>query len=339
MNNVVVFIEIEGHTGIADVSLELLTKGKELSVQLGCQLEAVVMGHNLSQFTSQIIPYGVDVLHVFDHACLSPFTTLPYCKLLVKLCQEVQPAILLLGATDIGRDLAPRVAAKLNTGLTAHCSDLQIGTYVDKDGKAYDSVLEQIRPAFADQVMATIVCPERRPQMATVSAGVMKQCIFDADYQGMIKEYVVEEWIDDSDKVVTILSQTLQEPNHHLKEASVIVAGGYGVGSKQNFELLKTLAELLHGEVGATRAATDAGWIEEDRMIGQTGLTVRPKLYIACGISGQAQHVSGMQDSSVIVSINTDINAPINQIADYVITGKIEDVLPQMIACLKQNNS
>jgi electron transfer flavoprotein alpha subunit len=339
MNNIVVYLEIDKQARIADVSFELLSKGKELSMQLGCQLEAVAIGSALEGIAEKVMPYGVDLLHIFDEACLMPYTTLTHSKLLVALLKEICPNSVLMGATAVGRDLAPRVAAMLQTGLTAHCSDLRIADYTDNNGKTYKAVLEQIRPAFGDKAMTTIVCPERRPQMATVSAGVMKQVIFDANYKGEVIRYDASKWLTDADKVVTILSQTTKAATNHLKEANVVVAGGYGVGSKKNFELLKELAVLLHGEVGATRAATDAGWIEEDCMIGQTGLTVRPNLYIACGISGQAQHVSGMQESGIVVSINTDADAPMNKIADYVIVGKIEDILPKMINCLKQKNA
>lgn len=337
MNNIAVYLEVDQQAAIADVSLELLSKGKELAMQLGCQLEAVAIGTGLGEIAEKVFPFGVDTLHLFDDACLMPYTTLTHSKLLAALLKEIQPNSVLIGATAVGRDLAPRVAAMLKTGLTAHCSDLRIASYTDKDGKAYQDVLQQIRPAFGDKAMTTIVCPERRPQMATVSAGVMKQTLFDAHYKGKVVQHDASKWLDNADKVLTILSQTTQKQINHLKDATVVVAGGYGVGSKKNFELLKTLATLLHGQVGATRAATDAGWIEEDCMIGQTGLTIRPKLYIACGISGQAQHVSGMQDSDVVVSINTDADAPINKIADYVVVGKVEEVLPKMIRCLTQN--
>lgn len=339
MNNIVVYLEIDQQAVVADVSLELLSKGKELAMQLGCQLEAVAIGSGLDAVAEKVMPFGVDRLHIFDEACLIPYTTLIHSKLLATLLQEICPNTVLIGATAVGRDLAPRVAAMLRTGLTAHCSNLRIADYTDKDGKTYHNVLEQIRPAFGDKAMTTIVCPQRRPQMATVSAGVMKQVIFDANYKGEVIRHNASTCLTAADKVVTILSQSTTAATNHLKDATVVVAGGYGVGSKKNFLLLKELAALLHGEVGATRAATDAGWIEDDCMIGQTGLTVRPKLYIACGISGQAQHVSGMQDSDVVVSINTDADAPINKIADYVIIGKVEEVLPKMISCLKQNNA
>ena len=193
-------------------------------------------------------------------------------------------------------------------------------------------------PAFGGNIVATIVNPEHRPQMATVREGVMKKEIFDIHYQGDIIRHKVKDYVTDADFVVKVLERHIERAKHNLKGASVVVAGGYGVGSRENFKLLFDLAKELHGEVGASRAAVDAGFVEHDRMIGQTGLTVRPKLYIACGISGQIQHTIGMQESALIISINNDPNAPINAIADYVITGRVEEVVPKMIKYYKMNS-
>ena len=223
-----------------------------------------------------------------------------------QLFEEEKPQIVLLGATAIGRDLGPRVSSALRSGLTADCTALAIGNYTDeKAGKHYENILLQMLPSFGGNVVATIVNPEHRPQMATVREGVMKKAILDVNYQGTIVRHEVKDYVTDADFVVKVIERHIERAKHNLKDASVVVAGGYGVGSRENFDLLFDLAKELHGEVGATRAAVDAGFVGHDRMIGQTGITVRPKLYIACGISGQIQHTIGMQESAIIVSINT----------------------------------
>ena len=286
MNNLFVYCEIEDGI-VADVSLELLTKGRSLANQLGCQLEAVVAGTGLKDIEKQILPYGVDKLHVFDGEGLYPYTSLPHTSILVNLFKEEQPQICLMGATVIGRDLGPRVSSALTSGLTADCTSLEIGDHEDKkEGKVYKNLLYQIRPAFGGNIVATIVNPEHRPQMATVREGVMKKAILAADYKGEAIHHDVKKYVADT----------------------------------------------------ASRAAVDAGFVEHDRQIGQTGVTVRPKLYIACGISGQIQHIAGMQESGIIISINNDPSAPINTIADYVINGTIEEVVPKMIKYYKQNS-
>ena len=332
MNNLIVYLELQEENHVAEVSLELLTKGRSLADELGCQLEAVAVGTGLEGIACQVMSYGVDVLHLFDGEGLYPYTTLPHAAVLTKLFEEEKPQIALLGATAIGRDLGPRVSAALKSGLTADCTALEIGDYTDElSGKRYENILLQMLPSFGGNVVATIVNPEHRPQMATVREGVMKKEILDARYQGKVIRHEVKDYVTDADFVVKVIERHIERAKHNLKGASVVVAGGYGVGSRENFELLFDLAKELHGEVGASRAAVDAGFVEHDRMIGQTGLTVRPKLYIACGISGQLQHTIGMQESTVIVSINTDPDAPINAIADYVIIGSVEEVVPKMI--------
>ena len=332
MNNLFVYLELQEENRVAEVSLELLTKGRSLANELGCQLEAVAVGTGLDGIATQVMPYGVDTLHLFDAEGLYPYTTLPHAAVLTRLFEEEKPQIALLGATAIGRDLGPRVSAALKSGLTADCTALTIGNYTDeKAEKHYENILLQMLPAFGGNIVATIVNPEHRPQMATVREGVMEKEILDAHYQGRVIRHEVKDYVTDADFVVKVIERHIERAKHNLKGASVVVAGGYGVGSRENFELLFDLAKELHGEVGASRAAVDAGFVEHDRMIGQTGLTVRPKLYIACGISGQIQHTIGMQESAVIVSINSDPDAPINAIADYVITGRVEEVLPKMI--------
>ena len=234
-----------------------------------------------------------------------------------------------MGATVIGRDLGPRVSSALTSGLTADCTSLEIGNHEDKkEGKTYENLLYQIRPAFGGNIVATIVNPEHRPQMATVREGVMKKEILDADYKGEVIRHDVAKYVPETDYVVKVIDRHVEKAKHNLKGAPIVIAGGYGMGSRENFDMLFDLAKELHAEVGASRAAGDAGYADHDRQIGQTGVTVRPKLYIACGISGQIQHIAGMQESGIIISVNNDENAPINAIADYVINGTVEEVIP-----------
>src|SRR5574344_2428428 len=338
MNNVFVYCEIEGTT-VADVSLELLTKGRKLANQLGCQLEAVVAGADLKDIEKQVLPYGVDKLHIFDAPGLFPYTSMPHTSVLVNLFKEEKPQICLMGATVIGRDLGPRVSSSLTSGLTADCTSLEIGEYDDKkSGKVYEGLLYQIRPAFGGNIVATIVNPDHRPQMATVREGVMKKAIYDGKAKNEVVYADVAKYVPTTDFVVKVLDRHVEAAKHNLKGAPIVVAGGYGVGSKEGFNKLFLLAKELHGEVGASRAAVDAGWVDTDRQIGQTGLTVHPKVYIACGISGQIQHIAGMQDSGIIISINNDADAPINKIADYIINGTVEEVVPKLIKYYKQNS-
>ncbi|MDR0371732.1 MAG: electron transfer flavoprotein subunit alpha/FixB family protein [Prevotellaceae bacterium] len=338
MNNIFVYLEIED--GIAgDVSLELLTKGRSLADQLNCKLEAVAAGHHLDKIGKQVFPYGVDTLYLADDKRLAPYTSLPHTSLLVNLFKEKKPQIALMGATSVGRDLGPRVSSALFSGLTADCTSLEIGNYQDKKaGKTYENLLYQIRPAFGGNIVATIVNPECRPQMATVREGVMKKEIKDENYKGETQQLDVSNYVSDADFVIEIIERHIEKSKVNLKSAPIIVSGGYGVGSPENFQLLYELANVLGGEVGASRAAVDAGLADHERQIGQTGTTVRPKLYIACGISGQIQHIAGMQESAMIISINSDPNAPINTIANYVITGTIEEVIPKMIKYYKKNS-
>jgi len=324
---------------IAEVSLELLTKGRSLANQLNCKLEAIVAGSSLDGIEKQVMPYGVDVLHLFDDKRLYPYTSLPHAAVLVNLFKKEKPHVCLMGATVIGRDLGPRVSSALGSGLTADCTSLEIGSHEDKkQGKIYENLLYQIRPAFGGNIVATIINPDQRPQMATVREGVMKKEMVDWHYQGEIVRHDVKKFVTDDDFIVKVIERHIEKAKHNVKGASIIVAGGYGVGSKENFSLLFDLAKTLNAEVGASRAAIDAGFCDHDRQIGQTGLTVRPKLYIACGISGQIQHLAGMQESAIIISINNDPNAPIHAIADYVVTGAIEEVIPKMIKFYKKNS-
>ena len=339
MNNVFVYCEVEG-TQVAEVSQELLTKGRKLANELGVELHAVVAGTGVKgQVEDQILPYGVDKLFVFDGEGLFPYTSAPHTDIMVNLFKEEQPQIALMGATVIGRDLGPRVSSSLTSGLTADCTQLEIGDYDDKkSGKHYDGLLYQIRPAFGGNIVATIVNPEHRPQMATVRSGVMQKHIYEGECKKEVVYPEVSKYVPAEDFVVKVLDHHVEAAKHNLKGSPIVVAGGYGVGSKEGFDQLFELAHLLHGEVGASRAAVDAGWVDHDRQIGQTGVTVHPKVYIACGISGQIQHIAGMQDSGIIISINSDPDAPINKIADYVINGTVEEVVPKLIKYYKQNS-
>lgn len=338
MNNVFVYIEIEDKE-IADVSLELLAKGRELANTLGVKLEAVVIGKDIKGVAPELAKYGADTVWVADNDIFAPFRTLPHTAVMVGLIKQEKPQIALFGATPVGRDFAPRVSSALHSGLTADCTELVIGDHKDaKTGTEYSNLLYQIRPAFGGNIIATIVNPECRPQMATVREGVMRKEALATPAKGEIREIDWKAMVSDADLAVRIIDRHIEERKINIKGASVIVAGGYGVGSKEGFKLVHELAEVLGGEVGASRAAVDAGFTEHERQIGQTGVTVRPKLYIACGISGQIQHTAGMDGSSMIVSINTDPEAPINNIADYAIIGSVEEVIPKMIKYYKQNS-
>ncbi len=336
MKNVLVYCEVDDKK-VAGISKELLSAGKKLANKLNVKLEAVVVGDDLNDVEKQISQYGVDTIFKAQDKRLNVYTTLPFAKLTTQIIKEQDPQIVLFGATDIGRDLAPRVASALGCGLTADTTILDIGNhFVKKENKEYKDLLYAIRPAFGGSIMANIINWDRHPQMATVREGVMKNEIFDKDYKSEIIN-VDTNTLSDEDFVVEVLERHIEESEVDLKSAPIIVAGGYGVGSKENFDMLYELAEVLGGEVGGSRAAVDAGFIEHERQIGQTGVTVRPKLYIAAGISGAVQHTAGMQNSALIISINTDKNAPINEIADYVIVGDLNVVIPKMIASYKKN--
>jgi len=337
VNNLFVYCEIEDGK-VADVSLELLTKGRSLANELGCKLEAIAIGYELSTIHQQIFPYGVDILHIADDKRLKHYLSLPHTSICVGVFKQEQPQIALMGATSVGRDLGPRVSSALHSGLTADCTSLVIGDHEDKKAdKTYKNLLYQIRPAFGGNIIATIINPDCRPQMATVREGVMKKEITNPNHVGEIRTINANDFLQDIDFVVEIIERHMEASKVDIKGSPIIIAGGYGVGSKENFKLLYDLASVLGGEVGASRAAVDAGFSEHERQIGQTGITVRPKLYIACGISGQIQHRAGMDQSALIISINNDKGAPINEIADYAIIGDVSDIIPKMIKYYKKN--
>lgn len=338
MNNIIVYCEFE-EGKVADVSLELLTKGRKLADELKCKLEALIIGHKLDGVENQVLPYGTDTVYLADDKRLEHYLTLPHTSITVKLFEEQKPQIAFMGATTVGRDLGPRVSSALHSGLTADCTNLEIGPHTEpKSGKEYQNLLYQIRPAFGGNIIATIVNPDCRPQMATVREGVMKKEIASTNYKGEVIKLDVNDYVKTDDFAISIIERHMEQSKVNIKGSPIIVAGGYGVGSKENFQLLFDFASVIGAEVGASRAAVDAGFADHARQIGQTGVTVRPKLYIACGISGQIQHIAGMQESSMIISINNDPTAPINKIADYVITGTVEEVLPKMIKYYKQNS-
>ena len=338
MRNVFVYCELTEEHSIADVSLELLSKGRKLADHLGVGLEAVLLGSDIEGKENELFPYGVDVLHKADSAELFPYRTLPHASLVRQVFEAEQPEIALFGASPVGRDLAPRIASALRCGLTADCTSLEIGDHFDKKTDTnYKNLLYQIRPAFGGNIIATIINPETRPQMATVREGVMKKEVHDPDHQGVVKHIDTAVLSEPELHAVRIIERHVEQSRINIKNSSIIIAGGYGVGSKENFQLLFELASVIGGEVGASRAAVDAGFAEHERQIGQTGITVRPKLYIACGISGAVQHRAGMDQSAQIISINTDPHAPINHIADYTINGRVEEVIPKMIKYYKKN--
>ncbi|MBR4885508.1 MAG: electron transfer flavoprotein subunit alpha/FixB family protein [Lentisphaeria bacterium] len=333
MGNVWVFIEQEGGK-IADVSLELVSKGKELAERLGVKTEAVLLGNNVESCCSTLFEYGCDTVYLAEDPRLEPFTVLPFAKVIMDLIRTYNPNILLFGATMKGRELAPRVASEKLAGLTADCTDLKIEDFDDKvNGKYYTDKLMQIRPAFGGNIIATIVNTWDDHQMVTVREGVMKMGTPEAGRTGEIIK--VDVALTAEETVVKVIERIREEKSVDLKGARIIVAGGYGVGSKENFKLIHDLAKTLGGEVGASRAAVDAGWIDHDHQVGQTGVTVRPNLYIACGISGSIQHCAGMSDSKKIIAINTDPNAPIFSVAHYGIVGDLNQIIPMMIKAYK----
>nr|WP_302812630.1 electron transfer flavoprotein subunit alpha/FixB family protein [Victivallis vadensis] len=333
IGNVWVFIEQEAGK-IADVSLELVCKGRELAAQLGVKTEAVLLGDNVAGCVDTLFAYGCDNVFLAEDSRLEPFTVLPYAKVIMDLIRAHKPNILLFGATLKGRELAPRVASEKLGGLTADCTDLRIDDFEDKkNNKSYTNKLMQIRPAFGGNIIATIVNTWDDPQMVTVREGVMKLDEPDFGRKGTVTP--VEVKLTDAETVIKVLERVRADKEVDLKSAQIIVAGGYGVGSKANFKLIYDLAEALGGEVGASRAAVDAGWIDHDHQVGQTGVTVRPRLYIACGISGSIQHCAGMSESKKIIAINTDPGAPIFSVAHYAIVGDLNTVIPQMIKAFK----
>ena len=326
-----VFVEQE-EGEIAPVSLELLAKARDLAGELEGRVCALLLGQGIADLAPKAIHYGADKVFLAEDAQLAVYRTLPYAEVVINLVTEYQPYILLFGATPIGRDLAPRIASAVRAGLTADCTDLRIGGY-ERRGEKYEELLHQIRPAFGGNLIATIVNPEMHPQMATVREGVMKMGKPDRERQGQVER--VEVSFNGRHSSLEVLKREIRLPSVDLKGASVIVAGGMGIGSREGFDLIRELAHVLGGEVAGSRAAVDAGFISAEHQVGQTGVTVRPRLYIACGISGAVQHRAGMDQSSKIIAINTDPHAPIFEIAHYKIVGDYRKVIPEMIAAYR----
>ena len=328
-----VFAEQE-HGKLSEVPLELMSKGRELADQLGVQLGAVLLGDEIKGLASKLIAHGADTVYVAQDPRLSPYQTNGYAKVLCDLIQAHKPQICLFGATAIGRDLAPRVASQMRCGLTADCTDLQIGDHELPNGAGrHENLLLQIRPAFGGNIIATIINYDRWPQMATVREGVMPLSEPDAARRGRIVQ--CEAALNGLELPLKIIESVRTQRKVNLKAARIIVTGGAGVGSRDNFKLIWDLANCLGGAVGGSRAAVDLGFVDRDHQVGQTGTTVRPALYIACGLSGAVQHRAGMQESAKILAINTDPEAPIMQIAHYGIVGDLNVVLPKLIKAIR----
>jgi electron transfer flavoprotein alpha subunit len=330
-NEVWVFIE-QRDGKAAEVSFELLCKGRKLADAIEGRLKSIVIGNDVEKIANETFRFGADEALLVDHPILKNFRTLPYSRILNHLVKTQVPRIVLFGATVIGRDLAPRVASYTKSGLTADCTDLQISD-IKYLGQEFTKLLLQIRPAFGGNIIATIITPDVPTQMATVREGVME--LSPLEKSNVIKITRVEYKPDPADELVQIIEQYRENNKVNLKGAPIIVAGGYGLSTKENFKLVENLAHTIGGEVAGSRAAVDAGFISPDRQVGQTGVTVRPKLYIAVGISGAIQHRAGMQDSSKIIAINTDPEAPIFDIAHYGIVGDAAEVIPAFIEAYK----
>jgi len=330
-NSVMVYIQ-QNDGKAAEVSLELVSKARELADKLGVEVSAALFGDKVMGEVSRLASLGADRVYVLEDPRLKFYTPIPYSKLMIQTVSERKPQIVLYGASTEGRDIAPRVASHLKVGLTADCTDLQIGDHTQQETE-YKNILYQIRPAFGGNIIATIVCPEKKPQMATVREGVMRMA--QSNPSRKAETVNISAKLGPEDFPSEIIERVMEEKTVNLKAAQIIVSGGIGVGNKDNFALIRELAETLGAEVGASRAAVDAGFIGKEHQVGQTGTTVRPKLYIACGISGAIQHRAGMDNSSRIIAINSDPEAPIFSIAHYGIVGDLNDVIPRMIKAYK----
>lgn len=315
---------------IMPVVIELLGEGRKLADQIGTELSAVLCGHDITYLADELIKYGADKVYVADDSLLGNYTSDKYTKVIIQAIEKYKPEIILLGATHIGRDLGPCLAVEAETGLTADCTKLEIDE-VDKK-------LKQTRPAFGGNLMATIICPNHRPQMSTVRPGVMDKAKFDPEHLGEIIKLDVNISSDNIRVQVIEVVKSLKE-KVSLTDAEIIVAGGMGLGNPEGFELLKQLADKLGGVVASSRAPVDAGWIDHAFQVGQTGTTVKPKIYFACGISGAIQHIAGMQNADYIVAINKNELAPIFEVADYGIVGDLYKVIPEIIATLNDESS
>lgn len=323
-----VYVIAEQRDGkIMKVSYELIGKARELADDLGQEVVAVLMGSGVEAVAGDLAKAGADKVVVVDDPMLAEYVTEPYTKAVTAVIKAQDPEIVIFGASSIGRDLAPRVSARIHTGLTADCTKLEI----DPETK----LLNMTRPAFGGNIMATIICANHRPQMATVRPGVM-QALADCDKVGTVEKFDVEFTAEDMNVEICEVIKT-EKKSVDITEAKILVSGGRGLGGPEGFEPLRELAKVLGGEVSSSRAAVDAGWIDRDRQVGQTGKTVRPDLYIACGISGAIQHAAGMEESEFIVAINKEESAPIFSICDLGIVGDLNKIVPKLTEALKKN--
>lgn len=313
---------------VSPVVYELIGKGRELANRLGEELYCVILGNDIKKQAEDLICYGVDKIFIYDDPFLASFRDDPYVDLLVSLLKKIKPNIFLIGGTSFGRSIAPRIASKLKTGLTADCTGLEI------DPKT--KLLLQTRPAFGGNIMATIICSDNRPQMATVRYKIMKRAEKIPGYTGeVINMEFIPEMLRDRVKVKEIIKD---EVNINIIEAEIIISGGNGLGNKEDFKLIDELAKSLGGVIGASRVAVDKGWISYAHQIGLSGKTVRPKLYIACGISGSVQHLAGMSSSDVIIAINNDPSAPIFNVADIGLVGDLYEIIPELTKEIRNKN-
>ena len=331
-----VWVFAEQHGGkLEDTALELMSKARHLADVLKVKMGVALLGSNVKGLAQTLIRYGADEVYLAQHPLLEHYQTNSYAKVIYDMIHKYEPQIVIYGATVTGRDLAPRVASAAKAGLTADCTDLQIGDHqASKNGDVYKNLLFQVRPAFGGNIIATIINYDRWPQMATVREGVMVMPTPDVNRKGHITEVAVH--LTPGDLPIEILQEHRQTKKVDLKAARVIIAGGAGVGSKENFKLIYDLAHVLGAAPAATRAAIDLGFIDRDHQVGQTGTTVRPCLYVAVGISGAIQHQAGMSDSQKIIAINNDPDAPIFGVAHYKVVGDLNDVVPRMINAIKE---
>lgn len=316
-----VFVYVQQVDGrIIKVSYELIGKAKELAADLNTEVTAVLLGAGIQDLVPKLAKYGADRVIVVDDPALETYMTEPYAHALTEVVKAYKPDIVLFGATAIGRDLAPRVSARIHTGLTADCTGLDI---------VEENNLRMTRPAFGGNIMAQIICPEHRPQMATVRPGVMQRISPIEGAQCKIEAFQVEGLADDRNvEILDIITKVSERMN--IQDAKVLISGGRGIGCPENFKLLEELADALGGTISSSRACVDLGWVEKDRQVGQTGSTVRPNLYIACGISGAIQHLAGMEESDIIIAINKDATAPIFDVADYGVVGDLTKIVPML---------
>lgn len=328
--NVWVFIEVV-RGKIKGVSLELLGQGRKMADDLGEKLVAIIPGNEIEDFAKMAIHYGADEAIVVDQKELKDYSTDGYTKAMCTLIKKYNPAVLLIGATNNGRDLGPRVSSRMQTGLTADCTELG----VDSETR----LVKWTRPAFGGNLMATILCPDHRPQIGTVRSGVFKKPEEDTGRKGEIIHETVEFGPDEiRTRIVEVITEA-GGADVNLEEAEIIVSGGRGVGGPEGFEVLKELADEIGAQIGASRAAVDSGWISSLHQVGQTGKSVGPKIYIACGISGAIQHVAGMSSSDVIIAINKDPDAPIFNIADYGIVGDLFEIIPELTKRIRSSKA